>query len=158
MIENYLKILEESLQKKVTILENLQTINERQTAILSEETVSLEKFDVCVDEKDVYITELTKLDDGFESLYEHIKQELVSNKEAYYEQIGRLQQLIALITDKSVSLQAQESRNKAMVEKYFAKERSNLTMNRKTSTAAYNYYKNVNKSNMNTPQFLDKKN
>lgn len=157
MIENYLNILEESLNKKTEVLKHIQELNEVQTDALKQETVDLEAFDRIVDEKGLCIDELTGLDEGFESLYDKIRQELVGNREKYADQIKRLQDLISQITDRSVAIQAQEARNKALVESCFKKERQNLGVSRKNSKAAYGYYQNMNNKKVSEPHFMDQK-
>ncbi|MGN0364322.1 MAG: flagellar protein FliT [Suilimivivens sp.] len=157
MLSNYLNILEDSLKKKIEILERIDEVNQVQSNFLKGEQTDLEAFDKCVDEKDVYIKELEKLDEGFDTLYEKIKQELLGDRDKYADQIKRLQKLITEITDKSVSIQAQERRNKALVEKYFTDQRKELGQARKSSKAAYDYYQNMSKSNTAPPQFMDTK-
>lgn len=157
MMNNYLKILEESLEKKIGILDKLQVLSDEQAAILKADAVSLEEFDARVDDKDVLVTELSKLDEGFDVLYENIKAELNGNKDKYAGQIQTLQRLIQQIMDKSVALQAQESRNKDMVTSYFRKERKTVADSRRTSKAAYDYYKNMNSPAAASPQFMDQK-
>lgn len=157
MMNNYLKILEESLEKKIGILDKLQVLSDEQAAILKADAVSPEEFDARVDDKDVLVTELSKLDEGFDVLYENIKAELNGNKDKYAGQIQTLQRLIQQIMDKSVALQAQESRNKDMVTSYFRKERKTVADSRRTSKAAYDYYKNMNSPAAASPQFMDQK-
>ncbi len=157
MLNNYLGILEESLKKKIEVLGRIREVNEAQAELLKEETFNVESFDRCVDEKDLYINELNSLDEGFNHLYDEIKRELADNKDAHAEQIKRLQELITEITDRSVGIQAQENRNKAMVEKYFAGQRMGLGHERRTSKAAYGYYQNMSKSGAVAPQFMDAK-
>ncbi len=157
MINNYLNILEDSLKKKMEVLKRIREVNEAQTEILKREPVDLEAFDQTVDEKDLYIDELTKLDEGFEALYDNVKQELAGNKQKYAEQIGRMQKLITQITGESVSIQAQEARNKALVENCFKTKRQELGNSRKNSQAVYGYYQNMNNMKSVQPQFMDKK-
>lgn len=157
MMENYLNILEESLRKKLEVLERIQKLNEVQTGILKQETVDLEAFDQTVDEKGLCIDELTGLDEGFESLYDNIKQELAGNRQKYAVQIKKLQELISLVTDKSVVIQAQETRNKALVENYFKRERRDLGATRKNSKAVYGYYQNMNQNKVSQSYFMDQK-
>lgn len=157
MIENYLNILEESLKKKMDVLMRIQEVNDVQTDILKKEPVDLEAFDRTVDEKDLYVQELTGLDDGFESLYDKIRQELIENRQQYAGQIQRLKELITQITEKGVSIQAHEERNKALVESYFKKERGQLGKSRKNSKAVYGYYRNMNNRNVTQPHFMDQK-
>lgn len=156
MIENYLQVLEQSLHKKADVLSLIQEINQKQEQILKEEG-STEDFDVTIDEKGKLIEELTKLDEGFETLYEHIKEQLSVNKEKYKNQIDKLQQLIIKVTEKSVAIQAQESRNKKLAKDYFTIGRKSLQRNRATSKAALDYYKNMSNSQVSQPQFMDKK-
>lgn len=156
MLGNYLNILEESLKKKIDVLDKIKEVNQVQEELLKRETLDAERFDQCVDEKDIYIEELNKLDEGFDSLYEKIKQELLQNKDKYAEQIKRLQNLITEITDRSVSIQAKESRNKAQVEQYFAAQRKDLGKVRKSSKAAYGYYKNMSGPAAD-PRYMDTK-
>ena len=141
-MENYLKILEESLVKKKAVLQQIEEVNQNQAKLLQAEMLDVEAFDKCVDQKDAMIGELNKLDDGFESLYDRIREQLMQNRPKYSAQIAALQKLIGEITDASVSIQAQESRNKLAVERYFARQRNDLGKGRKASKAAYGYYKN----------------
>lgn len=157
MMDNYLDILEESLQKKLEVLEEIIVYNQEQEQLLRKESVSLEELDENMSHKDELIQKVTALDEGFETLYERIKEQILTHKDDYKEQIRKLQQLISKVTEKSVSIQAQEARNKKLIEDYFKKERSQLRQNRQSSKAAYNYYKSVNNTNVVMPQMMDQK-
>lgn len=156
-MENYLDILEESLQMKLKVLGEISVYNQKQEQLLRKESISLEELDENMRQKDELIQKVTALDEGFETLYERIKEQLLDNKDDYKEQIRKLQQLISQVTEKGVSIQAQESRNKKLIEDYFKKERSQLRQNRQSSKAAYNYYKSVNNTNVVMPQMMDQK-
>lgn len=156
MLDSYLNILQESLKKKLEALRHIEEINHVQTETLKKEELDMEAFDRTVDEKDIYVEELNKLDEGFETLYDRVKEELLADKSKYAVQIKHLQELIGEITDKSVSIQAEESRNKALLEGHFSKQRKDLGKVRRSSTAAYGYYKNMNKKQADS-FFLDKK-
>lgn len=156
-MENYLGILERSLQNKLKVLDEIAEYNQGQEELLKQETVSMEELDANMEKKDALIQKLTELDKGFEALYARIKEQLQSDKSAHKEQIGRLQKLISRVTEKSVSIQAQEARNKELVEKYFAKQKAHLRQGRQSSKGAYNYYKNMSGSNVVSSQFMDHK-
>lgn len=157
MTENYLNILEESLQKKLQIMEKIQKYNLRQQEIFQATDVDLEEFDVCVDQKSVLLEELIALDDGFEALYRNVDQELKDNRQKYAEQIKRLQELVTRVTEESVTIQTQEARNKKLVEDYFRKARAGIARSRKNSRAAFDYYKSMSGSDVAPPQFMDSK-
>lgn len=157
MTSSYLDILEDSLKKKKTVLESIEKYNLSQSELLKDEKFDMEQFDALVDKKDACIEELEKLDEGFETVYEQIKDDLSHNRGSYTEQIKRLQELISQVTEKSVSIQAQESRNKDMVSAYFKKERETLGQGRKSSKAAYSYYQNLNKAVREDASIMDMK-
>lgn len=157
MIGNYLDILEESLNKKSAVLDEILEYNSGQERLLKQEKVSLEELDENMNQKDILVQKVTELDEGFESLFNSIREQLRANKDLYREQIRRLQGLIAQVTEKSVSVQAQEARNKKLIEGYFIAEKDQLQQGRKASKAAYGYYKSMSNSNAMPPQFMDQK-
>ena len=154
-MENYLEILTDSLKKKSKVLDEIMQYNSDQENLLRQESISLEELDANMELKDGLIQKLVQLDDGFETLYERIKEKLLTQKYQYKAQIGQMQELISQITEKSVSIQAQEARNKGMIENYFARERGQLRQSRQVSKAAYGYYKSM--SNGVSSQLLDQK-
>lgn len=156
-MDNYLKILEESLRKKLQVLDEIQAYNEKQKQVFQSDSVELDEFDAAVEEKGKLIEQISKLDEGFEVLYSNVAKELESNKEKYATQIQTLKQLVQQVTEKGVSVQAQEARNKALIESYFAKEREQIRQGRQASKAAYGYYKSMSNTNTVPPQFLDSK-
>lgn len=156
-MDNYLKILEESLQKKVQVLKEIQTYNEKQRQAFESQEVKLDQFDEAIEQKGKLIDRINKLDEGFETLYANVAEELKGNREKYAAQIKVLQQLVKQVTDMGMSVQAQEARNKALVEEYFSKERAGIRQDRINSKAAYDYYKKVNNVAYTPPQFYDSK-
>ena len=84
-------------------------------------------------------------------------EELKENREAYADQIRTLQGLITEVTECSVAIQAQEARNKKLIEDFFKKERDGIRMGRQSSKAAIGYYKTMSKSAVVAPMFMDKK-
>lgn len=157
MTENYLNVLEDSLQKKLQVLAKIREYNQRQEELFCSDNVEMERFDGYVEEKGALIDEITALDNGFETLYGKVAEELKDNREKYAEQIRRLQGLVSRVTEESVSIQAQEARNKKLVEDYFRKQKLNIGQSRKNSKAAFDYYRNMSQANMAQAQFMDNK-
>ena len=156
-MDNYLSVLEDSLKKKLQILDELTDYTMQQQELLKVEELDYEAFDRLVDQKDPLIQRIMELDQGFETVYDRIKEQLLGNKEQYAAQIRALQSLIGELTDKSVKLQTMEQRNKSAVEQQFRKSREKIRKGRQNKQAALNYYKNMNNSNYVPPQFLDNK-
>lgn len=157
-MENQLTILSESLDKKLQLLKEIQEYNKKQEQSFLEETADFEDFDAAIDEKGRLIEQLNKLDEGFETVYEKLADELNGNREKYKLQIRELQDKIRQVTELGVSIQAQEQRNKKLVEKYFAKHRNLINQERKNSKAVYDYYKKASANTYTSPQFMDSKN
>ena len=159
MLTSSLDMLEESLVKKLDILGKLEEENEKQKEVLSSMDEKREpEFDAAIDRKAELIDELGLLDDGFQSLFDRVKEEVGQQKDQYKDQISRMQKLIEEITGKSASIEASEHRNKRLAEQYFSSLRQNLTASRKSSAAAFNYYQTMNNFKDIPPQFLDNKN
>lgn len=156
-MENYLSILEDSLKKKLQILDELTTYTMEQQELLKAEELDYDAFDQLVEKKDPLVQMIMELDQGFEVVYDRIKEQLLGHKELYAVQIRALQNLISELTDKSVKLQAMEQRNKTAVEQQFRKSREKIRQSRQNKQAAINYYKNMNHSDFVPPQFLDNK-
>ena len=159
MQENYVQIMLESLKKKENILDAISEKNLQQKEVVEAEEVSFDAFDRIIDEKAEFIEQLDKLDRGFESLYERVK-ELIQSEEGkakYRNEIKEMQECIRKITEKSTSIQVQEKRNKQTIEAVFRNEKEKLKSGKVSSRAAVNYYKTMNQTNYVSPQFLDKK-
>lgn len=157
-MENYLSVLENSLDQKGQVLDEILTLDVEQEKLLKQERLDLEAFDELVDQKDVLADKLTRLDDGFETLYTRVRGLLQDNKEAYRPQIAALKKLISEITEKTVTIQAKEARNKEMLSRHLEELQQGLGQNRRSSKAAYDYYKNMSSVGLVKSQFMDQKN
>ena len=157
MISNYLQILQESLERKLGLLTEIEAKSKEQSAMLKLSNLDMTSVDRNMDEKNKLIQEVLKLDDGFEHLYARIKEELSVNKEHYKTQILQLQALISKVTEKSTAIQVIEARNKSEMDIYFSKQKKSIQHRRNAMSVANDYYQNMNKVKHVSPQFLDKK-
>ena len=157
MTENYLALLEESLRKKLQVMAEIQKYNLRQQEIFQSGKADIDCFDEYVAEKGALIDKLTALDSGFEKLYKKVAEQLEGNREKYAMQIKTLQTLVAEVTDTGVQIQAQEVRNKKLIEDYFRKEREGIRMGRKSSNVAIGYDKTMSGTAVIPPHVMDSK-
>ncbi len=153
---NYIDMMTDSLNKKITLLEKISEYNDMQKQVVMAENFEAEDFDGLVEQKGNLIQEINRLDDGFEALYDRVREELQQNKEAYADEIKEMQKLISRIVGLTSSIEAEEKRLKAEVEKQFSKLRQNIKESRKNSKAVSNYYKSMSKID-SEPQFMDRK-
>ncbi|MBR4981041.1 MAG: flagellar protein FliT [Lachnospiraceae bacterium] len=157
MMTSYLQILQDSLIKKYELLCKIEAKSLEQSHMLKSQNVEMSQVDFNMDEKAKLIEEVLSLDNGFESIYEKIRTELLPNKEQYKTQIVTLQKLIGKVTEKSTSIQAIEARNKAQMDIFFSNQKKELQGKRNAMSVARDYYQNMNKVKHVSPQFLDQK-
>ncbi|EOT22441.1 hypothetical protein C805_03289 [Eubacterium sp. 14-2] len=157
MGNDYVSVMIQSLQKKVQVLDEIIEKNKEQQQILEQEEFDGDAFEQNVEEKGNLIDHINFLDEGFEELYSRVKAVLETEKQAHKEDILLMKQLITEITEKSVTIQSEEVRNRRLVERRFSQERKKVKSMRNSSTVAKQYYTNMAKLNYVDAQFMDKK-
>lgn len=155
--QNYVDIMIDSLTKKEKLLKQIVDYNEAQQTIVTAPEFKEEAFEKNVADKGEVVEKILRLDEGFNSVFNRIKEELQNNKKKYAKDIERLKTLVASVTELGVRIQAQELRNKQLVEKRFAQMRRELSQAKRTTSTANAYYKNVNNLNQYESHFLDQK-
>lgn len=157
MTEQYLQIMIESLEKKIQVMDKVIELDKRQFDLSVLQPVDMEAYDATMDEKGLLIDELNKLDDGFTNTYELVKNEVQTNPQKYKDKVLVMQELIRQAVEKSVTIQAQEKRNKQAIQNVFAKKRQEINRRKVSSAAATKYYKAMSRINDIDPQLMDKK-
>lgn len=157
MTEDYLQIMIESLEKKIDVLDRVLELDKKQISIALEQPFDMEKYDKTMDEKGVLIDELNKLDDGFTSTYERVRDEVQANPETYADKVRRMQDLIRMAIDKGVAVEAQEQRGKQAMESAVNSKRKEIRTIKVSNAAASQYYKAMSRINDVDPQLVDKK-
>lgn len=155
--KEYIAILQQSLEKKNRILDLIVEKNKEQRILFTDETLPPERLEENIKEKGDLVDQLNQLDDGFEQVYNRVREILNKEKEAYWDEIKKMQELIREITDKSATIQAQEQRNKELAAQKFASVKKEIRKARTSTKAASQYYKSMAKTNVVDSQFLDKK-
>ena len=158
MIEkNYIQLLIQSLEKKITVLDHIIQLNDDQKNLLAMEEVDLDEWNRIIEEKAKNIDQINFLDEGFEEVYNRVKDMLTSHREEFQEEIRTLQGLIGKITDRSVQVQTGEHRNKELAQLQFGRIKKKMRTVRQTSQAVQSYNNSMKKLNFVDAQFLDKK-
>lgn len=152
-----LSLLEQSLEKKLLLLDGILEKSRDQENLLKDEELDPDQFEQNVEEKAALVEQLAGLDAGFERVYARIKEELPQQKAQYQDEIKRLQKLIAEITARSTSIQAEEARNKELAQKKFATVRKQIKEAKTSRQVVNQYYQNMMKLNFVDPQFMDDK-
>lgn len=157
MEKNYIIILTESLEKKIQVLDKISAENLSQRELLKSEDFDMEAFETSVDRKSELIEQISFLDEGFETMYERVREALNTKKQSYQEEIATLKKLISAVTEKSVIIQKQEQENRILAEAQFSREKKKVQQIKNSRQVTSQYYKNMAKLNYVEPQFMDKK-
>lgn len=155
--DNYISILIQDLKKKNQVLSAIMLANQKQKDALMDPNLDPDDFDKLVEEKGKLIEQLEQLDDGFEQIFSKVKEELQEHKENYRDEILEMQNLIRQLTDKSASIQAEEQRNKNLMQQKFTEVKKQVREIRSSQKVVNQYYRNMMKTNYIDPQFLDNK-
>ena len=105
--QSYLSILEDSLNKKIEILDTIAEINNEQNAILDKSKFDEEAFNAIYVKKAEQIDLLNKTDEGFQTIYDKVKAELDTDRNQYADIIKSLQQKITEIMEKSSAIRTE---------------------------------------------------
>ena len=143
MTEGYLQVLIESLEKKDDLLDKILELDQKQFKLLTESPTNMEAIDESMDVKGKYIEELEKLDDGFATTFEIIRDEVKNNPSSYSEYVKRLQELMRSTVDKSVSVNVLEKRNKSAVDMVFQRKRTEIREITKVNSTGNKSEKNI---------------
>lgn len=155
--ENYLNILEQSLKKKLGVLNQIREKNEQQRILLLDKELAPEDFEENINQKAALVDELNLLDEGFEEIYARIQQQLNAGKEQYQKQIQRLQEMIREVTAAGSSIQAEEQRNYKLAQKKFESVKKQVREVKASHRVVSQYYRNMTQGHQIEAQFLDNK-
>lgn len=155
--KNYLQVLEQSLKKKLAILNQIRLKNEEQRVLLLDENLTPDDFEQNVEEKGVLIEKLDLLDQGFEEIYGRVRETLNTGKEQYQDEIQRLQELIRQVTAAGNSIQAEEKRNYKLAQQKFSSVKKQVREIKSSHKAVNEYYRSMTKTNYMDAQFMDSK-
>ena len=147
MNENYVDIMLQSLKKKVTVLNQIIELNRQQKILLDDPNLPPESLEQNLSDKDQMIRKLNELDEGFEELYNRVKDELQAQRAQYVSQISQMQDLIKEITEKSAMIQTQELRNKEKAMQKFSGIREQVKGVRNSQKVVKQYYQHMMKQN-----------
>lgn len=154
---NELQLLKEALQKKEKVLQQILDKSKMQLELAGADSLDTEKFDGLVDDKTELLVEMEKLDEGFDSTYQHIRDELPGKKEQYKTEIAVLQKLIKNTVDLGAQIHATEARTKDKLSVALVKSRRELSQKKTSMKAVSDYYKTSNNLKYVDSYFLDKK-
>lgn len=156
--KTYIELLVHTLKSKSKVLDDIIVLSKEQERLLQlGNSLNMEAFDETINNKGVLIEKLNELNNGFESLYGKIKDDIQQNKGHYKTEIIELKELIKTVTEKSVQIQATEKRNYVKFDGYLKSKRKEIKEFKISSKTASSYYKNMADQHQGQSYFLDSK-
>lgn len=141
-VEDYIQIMIESLTKKSELLDKLISNNEEQYECVANkkyEEIDWDSFNLIVAQKQASIDRIVKMDEGFQSLYDRVRDQLNGNKDKYAGQIKEIQKLIETVTGQGVKISTGEERNRKIIEKVFGGRKKEIKRTRNSLKVASSY-------------------
>ena len=109
-INNFVQILIDALTKKERLLEEILKLCKAQEECIKKDAPDLNEYVQCSDKKAELSKLVEKIDEGFLSVYDRVKDELESNPTQYAEYIRRMKSLVTAISEKTASVSVTEQR------------------------------------------------
>lgn len=153
----YVRMMLDVLNKKETHLIKLLELTKEQEALLKADEFNEAEFELLIDKKGGHLRKLEEVDQGFQSVYNRVAEEMKTNKEAYKEQILEMQGLITRVTDLGVELSALEEKNKAALEIKLQNRKQTIRQFKVSKQTASTYYKNMIGMQTGASYFMDQK-
>ncbi|MDF2821733.1 MAG: hypothetical protein K0R15_2174 [Clostridiales bacterium] len=157
-VMDYIKLLQDSLDKKLELLQRMHVLVSEQSKIVSTPELDMDKFDETMDKKSELIKSITIIDDGFNGIYDRVRVEIKENTEQYKSDIAYMKSHISKITGLSVEIQIMEQANKALLENHFTNVKTKIRKFNKGSKQSLAYYKNAHSGIIENSYIMDEKN
>ena len=141
-VEDYIQIMIESLTKKSELLDRIIRKNEAQHDCVADkeyEEIDWDAFNLIVAEKQAAIDRIVKMDEGFQSLYDRVKEQLNEDRDKYTDKIKEIQRLIEKVTGQGVKITTGEERNRKIIENVFGKRKKEIRRTRNSLRVANSY-------------------
>lgn len=141
-VDDYIQIMIESLTRKSELLDRIIVKNEQMHDCVAGKTyeeVNWDSFNLIVEQKQESIDRIIKMDEGFQSLYDRVKEQLQEDKDKYADKIKEIQKLITVITEQGVKITTGEERNRRIIEKVFGNRKKEIKRTRNSLKVANSY-------------------
>lgn len=153
----YVTILRDSLINKKNVLNNIIELTEKQYELVKQGDVEADVFDEIIEEKGRQLAMLNMMDDGFQSVYNRVSDQLRNNSEHYKDIIIEMQRLIDENIALGAKIETMEHRNKELIEAFIARKKEEIKSYHTKQGLSKSY--NMNMANQHvegTSYFMDK--
>ncbi len=155
--DTYVDILVTSLRKKVVLLEKVEKVITEQEKELKLPNPDIDHLDEIQKQIEELVIELEQAEDGFENIYNRVKDAMDADRYKYKSKIQEMQGYIRTITDKTVKIKAQEVRNQRYMEFFLENKKREIKQFRSGNRSVAKYNQHTANSAMGQSYFLNSK-
>jgi flagellar biosynthesis/type III secretory pathway chaperone len=141
--QQYIPLLLQTLEKQVVVLQDVLKVTKEQSTMADSPNFDEVMLEKSLNQKDVLISKLNSLDDGFAAVYSKVRREITEHPERYREEVRKMQNLIKQCTDLGVEIQVLEERNRDRFSKSFADKHKQYSMKKTAATVASKYHRTM---------------
>lgn len=156
-IANYLKVLADTLDQKQQVLKQILEITKQQAQLIGTGAFDENQFVDLLNQKDPLIARINQLDEGFVSVYNRIRQDVIDKGGIYDGEVLKLQSQIKTCVELGNEIQVLEERNKERLTSTFSTKKEEYKSKAATSTAAKSYYQTMSNTKYMDSFFMDQK-
>ncbi len=157
MDQNYVQVLIDTITKKEETLRKILEITKQQEVISKQDTYASEDMEKTLNEKEIQISRLNYLDEGFQSVYDRVSSEIRNHIDVYKQDVLVLQDKIRICTEIGNEIMVLEERNRNRFNTLFSKAHTDYSTVKSKASVAQNYFKTMNNSKVMDAYFVDKK-
>lgn len=156
-IQTYLRVLSDTLSQKREVLAQILELTKRQGELAARENLDEEGFSNSVNEKEILIARLNQLDEGFLSVYNRIRQDVIEQGGLYDPEIRRMQEQIKACVDIGNEIEVLEERNQTKLAVHFTAKKQEYKVKASANSAAKSYHQTMSGVQYRDPFFMDQK-
>ncbi len=156
--QTYITILIDTLRRKIILLNDVIDITNHQNKLIAEDKVDSDEFEGTLISKQEMIDKINQVDDGFEKIYDHAREELSIHSSLYQQEIITLKELISEVINRGVSIQTAETRNKDLMERYFSSRKKTIKDCNIGMKTIRQYQENMKGQYRDQSSYMDKRN
>ncbi|MCI8507057.1 MAG: hypothetical protein HFJ06_00635 [Lachnospiraceae bacterium] len=157
MDQNYVQVLIDTITKKEETLRKILEITKQQEVISKQDNYASEDMEKTLNEKEIQISRLNYLDEGFQSVYDRVSSEIRNHIDVYKQDVLVLQDKIRICTEIGNEIMVLEERNRNRFNTLFSKAHTDYSTVKSKASVAQNYFKTMNNSKVMDAYFVDKK-
>lgn len=141
--DSYINMLLQTLQKQEVTLQEVLAVTKQQSELANTNIFDEDAFEKTLNQKEILIARLNSLDDGFASVYGRVRGVIMQEKDAYKDDIRKMQEYIKNCTNLGVEIKVLEERNRDKLTQCFTDKHKQYGSQMNAATVASKYHRTM---------------